>query len=111
MVNLNKHLFEQHATPAKVRKKIVQHFAHCEKIDPKDVELPEQPADPIEELGTPLDGFGCTRCSFLTVNINILAHTNLHYDIKEIPGQGLWYMGFGLMHAPLEKRVRVRRRA
>lgn len=72
VVNLDNHLSKQHATPAKVRKEIIQHFAYCKKREPKDIELPEQPADPLEELGMPLDGFGCKICSFLTVNIDIM---------------------------------------
>lgn len=72
VVNLDKHLLKQHATPTNVRKEIVQRFAHCERTDPKDVKLPEQPAQPIKELGTPLDGFCCKTCPFLTVNINIM---------------------------------------
>jgi hypothetical protein len=72
VVNLNKHLLEQHATPAKVRKEIIQHFAHCERIDPKDVKLPEQPAQLIQELGTPLDGLSCKTCYFLTTDKSVL---------------------------------------
>jgi hypothetical protein len=67
VVNLDKHLLEQHATSAKLRKEIVQHFAHYERTGPRAVELPEQPADPIEELGTPLAGLCCRTCYFLTV--------------------------------------------
>ena len=72
VVNLDKHLLEQHKIPVKVRKEIVQRFAHCKKKEPKDIELPEQPAQPIEELGTPLDGFSCKTCEFLTVNRSIM---------------------------------------
>ena len=72
VINLDKHLSAEHRTPAKVRKEIIQRFAHYERKDPKEIELPEQPAQPIEELGTPLDGFGCKTCEFLTININIL---------------------------------------
>lgn len=72
MVNLDKHLFEQHATPASVRKEIVQHFAYCERKEPKDVKLPEQPAKLIKALGTPLDGLYCKTCSFLTINKSVI---------------------------------------
>ena len=56
----------------KERKEIVQRFAHYERKEPKDVELPEQPACVSEELGTPLDGFRCKTCEFLTININAI---------------------------------------
>lgn len=72
VVNLDKHLLEQHTTPAKVRKEIVQRFAHCERKDPKNIELPEQPAKLIEELGTPLDGLCCKTCLFLTVDKSMI---------------------------------------
>jgi hypothetical protein len=68
VTNLDKHLREQHATPAKLRKEIVKRFRHLSRADPHTVELPEQPAWPIKELGSPLDGFKCTRCSFVTLN-------------------------------------------
>ena len=72
VVNLDKHLLERHATPANVRKEILQRFARCERLDPKDVELPEQPAQPIKELGAPLDRLCCKTCSFLTVDKSVL---------------------------------------
>jgi hypothetical protein len=56
VVNLDKHLLEQHATPATVRKEIVQHFAQYQRSNPRTIQLPNQPADPIEELGMPLEG-------------------------------------------------------
>jgi hypothetical protein len=72
VVNLNRHLLEQHATPAQARKEIVQRFKQYKRVDPKDVELPEQPAQPIKELGMPLDGFCSKICPFLTTNINAM---------------------------------------
>jgi hypothetical protein len=44
VVNLNRHLLEQHATPAQVRKAVIQRFAQYKRVDPKNVKLPEQPA-------------------------------------------------------------------
>ena len=72
VVNLNRHLLEQHATPAQVRKAVIQRFAQYKRVDPKNVKLPEQPAQLIEELGTPLDRLCCKICSFLTININAM---------------------------------------
>jgi hypothetical protein len=72
VVNLNRHLLEQHKTPVNVREEIVQRFSHYKRRDPKDVQLPEQPADLVEELGAPLDGFSCKMCLFLTVNRNAM---------------------------------------
>jgi hypothetical protein len=70
VINLDKHLREQHATPAKLRKEIVERFKHVSRTDSHRIELPEQPAWPIEELGSPLDGFKCTTCSFITLHID-----------------------------------------
>lgn len=84
VVNLDRHLLEQHKTPVNERKEIVQRFAQYERKEPKDVELPEQPACVFEELGTPLDGFHCKICEFLTININAirihLKKNHLVYD-------------------------------
>ncbi|KAF3037094.1 hypothetical protein E8E12_005610 [Didymella heteroderae] len=37
-------------------------------VDPTEVELPDEPAQPIDELGEPQDGLQCTTCSFITTN-------------------------------------------
>jgi hypothetical protein len=63
---------EQHATPATLRKEIVQRFAQDERIEPSSIELPEQPAQAIKELGKPLGGLCCKTCRFLTVNTNVM---------------------------------------
>lgn len=63
VVNLDVHLRDQHATPAAVRKQVIQQLSHFPTTAPGAVELPEQPAWPIEELGTPRDGFNVRRAS------------------------------------------------
>jgi hypothetical protein len=68
VVNLNAHIRDQHATPAALRKEIVERLRDFPTADPGEVELPEQPAWPIQELGTPLNGFKCKTCGFTTVN-------------------------------------------
>jgi len=72
VVNLDKHLLEQHATPAALRKEVVAQFAQHERTDPRAIKLPEQPAQPITELGQPLVGLCCKTCCFLTVNTNVM---------------------------------------
>jgi hypothetical protein len=72
VVNLNKHLLEHHATPAALRGEIVERFIHFARTEPNAVELPEPPAHPIEELGSPLDGLKCKTCDFVTINTNRL---------------------------------------
>jgi hypothetical protein len=72
VVNLNTHLQEQHATPAKLRKRIIKHFSRHNMAKPKNVKLPEQPADLIKELGLLLHGLKCKTCDFITVNINVM---------------------------------------
>jgi hypothetical protein len=72
VVNLNTHLREQQATPAKLRGRIIEHFSRYDVTELKDVKLLEQPADLIEELGLPLHGLKCKTCDFITVNINVM---------------------------------------
>jgi hypothetical protein len=75
---------EQHGTPATLRKEIVRRFAYHKMTDPRAVKLPEQPANPIEELGTPLVGLCCKTRSFLTVNLNVM---RIH---SKKPNQQAW---------------------
>jgi hypothetical protein len=72
VVNLNTHLREQHAAKPQLRKQIIERFSSCHVLNPKEVKLPEQPAEPIEELGSPLDGLKCKTCDFITVNKNVM---------------------------------------
>jgi hypothetical protein len=37
-------------------------------VNPSTVQLPEQPARLIEELGAALDGFKCNSCDFITIS-------------------------------------------
>ena len=68
VVNLDTHLRDQHHTPVKLRKVIVKQFSQFSQTAPDAIELPEQPASVVEELGTPLDGFKCRTCEFVTIN-------------------------------------------
>jgi hypothetical protein len=36
------------------------------------MKLPEPPVDPVEELGSPLDGLRCKTCDYVTINANAL---------------------------------------
>ena len=54
--------------PAATRKQIVEHFSSFATVDPAEVALPDEPAQPIDKLGEPLDGLQCKTCSFITVN-------------------------------------------
>lgn len=79
VVNLDRHLREQHATPIAQRRQVIERFSCFATIEPSAVELPEQPARIIEELGTPLDGLLCRTCSFITVN-----RSNMKTHCREI---------------------------
>ena len=68
IINVDKHLLQHHALPAAVRRPLVKHYSQYEIVDPKSVKLPEQPADPINALGPPLDGLQCKTCSYITTN-------------------------------------------
>jgi hypothetical protein len=72
VANLNTHLRDQHATPVLLRKQIVAQFQPFAIVNPSTVTLPEQPAWPIQELGTPLDGLRCKTCDFITINKAVL---------------------------------------
>jgi hypothetical protein len=56
IVNLDRHLREQHGTPITVRRPVIEHFAQFSAIKLSAVKLLEQPAAQIQELGAPLDG-------------------------------------------------------
>jgi hypothetical protein len=92
VVNLNTHLREQHATPAKLRERIIEHFSRYDMAEPKDVKLPEQPADPIEELGLPLHGLKCKTCDFITINIDVMrTHCKKNHEQAWIGNTSLLY--------------------
>jgi len=59
VINLDRHLREQHGAPIAVRRQVVDYFSRYTIIDLKDIELPAQPASPIQELSTPLDALAC----------------------------------------------------
>jgi hypothetical protein len=67
VVNLDVHLRDQHATPAVLQKQIIEQLCNFTTTNLRAVKLLEQPAQPIQELGTPHDGFKCTTCEFITV--------------------------------------------
>jgi hypothetical protein len=68
IINLDRHLQEQHRTPIALQQQVVDYFLQFSTVDPSTIELPEQPALPVEELGAPLDGMKCKACSFITIN-------------------------------------------
>jgi hypothetical protein len=70
VVNLDKHLRQQHVVSIQQRQQIVQHFSELALVDPDAVKLPEEPATPFEELGPPLDGLQCRTCRWRTTNSN-----------------------------------------
>ena len=72
VVNLDAHLLQHHGVPAATRKLVVERFRHHCTVNPADMELPDEPAQVIEELGKPLDGLRCRTCKFTTVNINAM---------------------------------------
>jgi hypothetical protein len=70
VVNLKKHLQQQHAVSLQQRRQIVQHFSRLTLVSPDAVELPEEPVTSFEELGQPLDGLQCRTCRWRTTNSN-----------------------------------------
>jgi hypothetical protein len=72
VVNLNRHLRELHRTPVAQRRQVLEYFAQFSIVDPSTVELPEEPAALIPELGAPLSGMQCKTCSFKTIDVNVI---------------------------------------
>jgi hypothetical protein len=72
VVNLDTHLLQHHNTDAATRRQIIDRFAHVTTVDPRQVELPEEPARPIEELGAPLGALRCKTCRKVTVNTDAM---------------------------------------
>ena len=68
VLNLNRHLQEQHKTPVQQRQEVVQYFNQFSTAEPSTIQLPRQPAKAIQERGAPLDGLRCTACSYITVS-------------------------------------------
>ena len=68
VVSLDAHLRKHHAALAPLRQQIVKRFSQFKTIAPSAIELPDEPAQPIEELGDPLDGAQCETCSWITIN-------------------------------------------
>lgn len=68
VVNLDTHLLQHHHVPAATRREIVERFRHYTLTEPNDVELPDEPAMPIEELGAPVDALQCRTCALVTVS-------------------------------------------
>jgi hypothetical protein len=72
IINVDKHLSQHHALPAALRRPLVEHYSQYETVNPTAIELPEQPADPIDALGPPLEGLQCKACGYITTNSNKL---------------------------------------
>jgi hypothetical protein len=68
IINLDRHLREQHRTPIALQQQVVDYFLQFSTVDLSTIKLPEQPALPVEELRAPLDGIKCKACSFITIN-------------------------------------------
>jgi hypothetical protein len=68
LVSLDAHLRKYHAASATLQRQILERFSQFKTIAPSAIKLPDEPAQPIEELGNPLDGAQCKTCSWITVN-------------------------------------------
>jgi hypothetical protein len=66
VVDFDTHLLQHHNVPAATRKQVVEQFRQSTPVDPSEIELPDEPAQLIEELGKPLDGLQCKTCRFTT---------------------------------------------
>jgi len=50
VVNLNTHLLQHHNVPTATQKQIIERFDYFATVSPAEIELPEEPAQPIDEL-------------------------------------------------------------
>jgi hypothetical protein len=92
VVNLNTHLQEQHATPVKLRKQIIEHFSRYNIAEPKDIKLLEQPANLIKELRLLLYRLKYKACNFITINIDVMqTHCKKNYKQAWIGNISLLY--------------------
>jgi hypothetical protein len=55
-----------------LRRLIVKYYKQYETVNPKEIELPEQPAELIDTLRPPLEGLQCKTCRHITTNSNKL---------------------------------------
>ncbi|CAO2655088.1 Nn.00g101520.m01.CDS01, partial [Neocucurbitaria sp. VM-36] len=61
-------------------------------VEPSEIELPEQPAAPIQELGVPLNGLKCRACSFITVNTgNMKTHCRKLHELSWTGDKSILY--------------------
>lgn len=72
VINLNTHLLQHHNTDATTRRQIINRFSHIATVDTNQIELPEEPALPIEELGAPLNALRCKACTKITINADAM---------------------------------------
>jgi superfamily II DNA helicase RecQ len=68
VVSLDAHLRKYHAASATLRRQILKRFSQFETVAPSAIEPPDEPAQPIEELGKPLDGAQCETCRWITIS-------------------------------------------
>ena len=62
------HWRNQHQMHGQSLQAILDYISTVSCCDPHRVELPSHRSRAIPELGTPLDGFSCSDCTFLTLN-------------------------------------------
>ena len=68
VVSLNAHLRKYHAASATLRRQILERFSQYKTVAPNAIKLLDEPVQPIEELGSPLDSAQCEICSWITIN-------------------------------------------
>jgi hypothetical protein len=71
---------------------VLEYFAQFSVVDPSVVELLEQPAALIPELGAPLGGMQCKRCSFITINIGKMkTYCRIEHQLSWTGGKSALY--------------------
>jgi hypothetical protein len=54
------------------RRQTIDRFAHVTIVELDQIELPQEPAQPIEELGAPLSALWCKTCRKVTINADAM---------------------------------------
>jgi hypothetical protein len=83
IINLDRHLQEQHRTPIALQQQVVDYFLQFSTVNLSTIKLLEQPALPVKELGALLDSMKCKACSFITINKgNIKMHCKKSHKLS-----------------------------
>ncbi|PVH90514.1 hypothetical protein DM02DRAFT_734545 [Periconia macrospinosa] len=92
--NLNSHLRDYHAVPAKERKAIVEKYSWAAIETADQVRLPAPMGRPIQELGEPIRGLQCAEgdCDYISINQGVFRkHCKKEHGLQWVGDTGDLY--------------------